>query len=139
MWEFKNKNIKRNDCSICRPVDLSTIKKRIEAGELRTTVDFQRDLLLMFQNAIMYNNCRTRVFEVANIMQNECMQHIEVGNHCLLYTLFKAYWRRNLFIFQRTVSNLVVKNLDKHTVSLNRGIWAWVEFDVPIEKAWTSK
>lgn len=70
-------------------MDLSTIKKRIEAGELRTTVDFQRDLLLMFQNAIMYNNCRTRVYEVANIMQNECMQHIEVGNHCILYTLFK--------------------------------------------------
>lgn len=31
--------------------------------------------------------------------------------------------------------NLVVKNLHKHSVSLNRGIWAWVEFDVALEKA----
>uniref|UniRef100_A0A1B6G3A2 Bromo domain-containing protein n=1 Tax=Cuerna arida TaxID=1464854 RepID=A0A1B6G3A2_9HEMI len=66
------------DTVIHRPVDLSTIKKRIETGELRTTVDFQRDLLLMFQNAIMYNNCRTHVYEMASIMQNECMQHIEL-------------------------------------------------------------
>lgn len=64
----------------CRPIDLSTIKKRIETGELRTTVEFQRDLLLMFQNAIMYNNSRSLVYKMASIMQNECLQHIEVNN-----------------------------------------------------------
>lgn len=65
--------------ALCRPVDLATMKKRIESGELRSTLEFQRDLLLMFQNAIMYNNQRTLVWEMATIMRNECMQHLEVS------------------------------------------------------------
>ncbi|XP_054271724.1 bromodomain-containing protein 8-like [Macrosteles quadrilineatus] len=66
------------DTVVHRPVDLFTIKKRIEVGDLRTTVEFQRDLLLMFQNAIMYNNSESLVYEMASIMQNECLQHIEL-------------------------------------------------------------
>ena len=42
-------------CTI-RPMDLSLIKKKIETGVIRNDMEFQRDMLLMFQNAIMYNS-----------------------------------------------------------------------------------
>lgn len=36
-------------------MDLKTIKARIKDGVIRTSVDFQRDVYLMFANAMMYN------------------------------------------------------------------------------------
>ena len=39
-----------------RPMDLTYIKKNIEGGVIRTDIEFQRDVLLMFQNALMYNS-----------------------------------------------------------------------------------
>ena len=41
---------------MCRPMDLTSIKKNIEGGVVRTDIEFQRDILLMFQNALMYNS-----------------------------------------------------------------------------------
>ena len=38
------------------PMDLSLIKKKIETGVIRNDMEFQRDMLLMFQNALMYNS-----------------------------------------------------------------------------------
>ena len=65
---------------LCRPMDLSTIKKKIESGVsgpalsglahhplflysqlIKTDIEFQRDILLMFQNAFMYNNSEHEV------------------------------------------------------------------------------
>ncbi|KAG2042803.1 hypothetical protein BDR03DRAFT_910664 [Suillus americanus] len=40
---------------IKRPMDLKTIKARIKDGVIRTSRDFQRDVYLMFANAMMYN------------------------------------------------------------------------------------
>lgn len=45
---------------ILRPMDMQTIKKNIETGVYRTTMEFQRDILLMVQNAIMMNTRRDR-------------------------------------------------------------------------------
>ena len=36
-------------------MDLKTIKARIKDGVIRTSIDFQRDVYLMFANAMMYN------------------------------------------------------------------------------------
>jgi bromodomain-containing protein 8 len=36
-------------------MDLKTIKARIKDGVIRTSTDFQRDVYLMFANAMMYN------------------------------------------------------------------------------------
>lgn len=36
-------------------MDLKTIKARIKDGVIRTSRDFQRDVYLMFANAMMYN------------------------------------------------------------------------------------
>lgn len=41
---------------VFRPMDLSLIKKKIETGVIRNDMEFQRDMLLMFQNALMYNS-----------------------------------------------------------------------------------
>ncbi|XP_048747274.2 bromodomain-containing protein 8-like isoform X1 [Ostrea edulis] len=60
-----------------RRMDLSQIKKNIESGVIRTTSEFQRDMMLMFTNAIMYNNCNHRVHKMAVEMYNDVLQHIE--------------------------------------------------------------
>ncbi|XP_075732249.1 uncharacterized protein LOC119176601 isoform X3 [Rhipicephalus microplus] len=61
-----------------RPMDLLTIKKNIKNGSIRTTFEFQRDMMLMFQNAIMYNNSDHYVFDKAIEMREEVMRHIQV-------------------------------------------------------------
>ncbi|KAK7792197.1 hypothetical protein R5R35_005150 [Gryllus longicercus] len=60
-----------------RPIDLLTIKKNIETGVIRTTAEFQRDVMLMFLNSIMYNKSNHLVHKMAKQMQQEGMQHIQ--------------------------------------------------------------
>lgn len=62
---------------VYRPMDLSQIKKNIENGTIKTTTEFQRDMMLMFQNAIMYNSSDHDVFMMAVEMQKEVMCHIQ--------------------------------------------------------------
>lgn len=69
-------------------MDLTTIKKNIEAGILRTTPEFQRDMMLMFTNAIMYNSRNHNVHKMAVEMYDDVMTHIEVGmseQGCFVY------------------------------------------------------
>ncbi|KAL6262660.1 hypothetical protein P5V15_005453 [Pogonomyrmex californicus] len=63
---------------IFRPMDLSTIKKNIDNGTIRSTMHFQRDVMLMFQNAIMYNKHDTFIYKMAVLMQEECLQHMQI-------------------------------------------------------------
>lgn len=63
---------------IFRPMDLSTIKKNIDNGTIRSTMHFQRDVMLMFQNAIMYNKHDTFIYKMGVSMQEECLQHMQV-------------------------------------------------------------
>lgn len=60
-----------------RPMDLSAIKKNIEMGVIRSTTEFQRDMMLMFTNAIMYNSSDHNVYSMAREMYDDVMQHIE--------------------------------------------------------------
>ncbi|RWS11201.1 bromodomain-containing protein 8-like isoform X2, partial [Dinothrombium tinctorium] len=62
---------------VYRPQDLTTIRKRIENGSIRTTVEFQRDIMQMFQNAIMYNSADHEVHQMAVEMQKEILEGIE--------------------------------------------------------------
>ncbi|XP_072177356.1 bromodomain-containing protein 8-like isoform X4 [Diadema setosum] len=65
-------------CSIVhQPMDLSSIKKKIENGTIRTTEAFHRNILLMFQNAIMYNSSDHDVYNMAVSMQNDVISNIE--------------------------------------------------------------
>lgn len=63
---------------IYRPMDLQTIRKHIENGVIRTNAEFQRDMLLMFTNAIMYNKSNDHVFNMARQMQLECIQQVQL-------------------------------------------------------------
>ncbi|XP_062309782.1 LOW QUALITY PROTEIN: bromodomain-containing protein 8 [Osmerus eperlanus] len=60
-----------------RPMDLSTIKKNIETGQIRTTAEFQRDIMLMFQNAVMYNSSDHDVFHMGLEMQRDVLEQIQ--------------------------------------------------------------
>ena len=66
---------------LCRPMDLSTIKRNIDNGVIRTTAEFQRDMMLMFINAMMYNSVEHDVHQMAVEMYNDVMTHIEVQSH----------------------------------------------------------
>ncbi|XP_034252652.1 bromodomain-containing protein 8 isoform X4 [Thrips palmi] len=61
---------------ILRPFDLQTIKKNIENGRIRTTDEFQRDIMIMFNNAIMYNKSNSPVHIMAREMQEEGVMHL---------------------------------------------------------------
>ncbi|XP_034462355.1 bromodomain-containing protein 8 isoform X1 [Hippoglossus hippoglossus] len=60
-----------------RPMDLATIKKNIENGLIRTTAEFQRDIMLMFQNAVMYNSMDHDVYHMALEMQRDVLEQIQ--------------------------------------------------------------
>ena len=64
--------------ALYRPMDLSTIKKNIDSGLIRTTAEFQRDMMLMFINAMMYNSVEHDVHQMAVEMYSDVMTHIEV-------------------------------------------------------------
>ncbi len=59
-------------------MDLSTIKKNIENYTIKTTKEFQRDIMLMFINAIMYNSANHDVHKIAIEMYKEVIHNIEV-------------------------------------------------------------
>ncbi|XP_049897246.1 bromodomain-containing protein 8 isoform X1 [Epinephelus moara] len=60
-----------------RPMDLAAIKKNIETGLIRTTAEFQRDIMLMFQNAVMYNSLDHDVYHMALEMQRDVLEQIQ--------------------------------------------------------------
>uniref|UniRef100_U5ET45 Putative mitochondrion n=1 Tax=Corethrella appendiculata TaxID=1370023 RepID=U5ET45_9DIPT len=65
---------------IYRPMDLQTIKKNVENGTIRTTAEFQRDIMLMCQNAVMYSRKLDSGISVsAREMMQESVQIIETG------------------------------------------------------------
>jgi len=53
---------------ILRPMDLSTIKKNLESGVIRTTAEFHRDITLMFLNSIIFNPTTDDVYRMAKEM-----------------------------------------------------------------------
>ncbi|XP_032606755.3 bromodomain-containing protein 8 isoform X5 [Taeniopygia guttata] len=67
-----------------RPMDLSSIKRRLSKGHIQSVMQFQCDVMLMFQNAVMYNNSNHRVFHVAVEMQREVLEQLQVLAEALL-------------------------------------------------------
>lgn len=65
-------------------MDLSSIKRRLSKGHIQSVMEFQRDLMLMFQNAVMYNSSDHRVFHVAVEMQREVLEQLQVLAEALL-------------------------------------------------------
>ena len=48
-----------------RPMDLKTIKARVKDGLISNSLEFQRDIYLMFANAMMYNRPGSDVHNMA--------------------------------------------------------------------------
>ncbi|KAL1513986.1 hypothetical protein ABEB36_003317 [Hypothenemus hampei] len=64
--------------TVYRRMDLQTIKKNIDTAVIRTSLEFKRDVMLMFTNAIMYNKTNDTVFNMASQMQQESIEPIEI-------------------------------------------------------------
>lgn len=62
---------------IYRPMDLKKIKENIENGSTRTTVEFQREIMLMCLNAIMFNKRDSNAYNMAKEMMSESQTIIE--------------------------------------------------------------
>lgn len=62
--------------TVYRSTDLATIKKNIENGVIRTTSEFRRDIMLMFQNALMYNSAEHDVYIWTLEMQKDFLDQI---------------------------------------------------------------
>ncbi|TFY60351.1 hypothetical protein EVJ58_g5209 [Rhodofomes roseus] len=59
-----------------RPMDLKTIKSRIKDGLIANSLEFQRDVYLMFANAMMYNRPGSEIYNMAE--EYQMMQESEV-------------------------------------------------------------
>ena len=62
--------------TVRRPIDLTTIKRKIDSNEIRTTAQFHRDMLLMFHNALMYNNASHSVYAFTVNMMDDVVEVI---------------------------------------------------------------
>lgn len=47
-----------------RPMDLKTIKAKVKDGAITSSLEFQRDVYLMFANAMMYNRPNSNVYRL---------------------------------------------------------------------------
>ncbi|CAM9793542.1 unnamed protein product, partial [Phaeothamnion confervicola] len=52
-----------------KPMDLGTIRRYLDSGRYHTLEDFEGDVNLVFDNAILYNGKKTEVGEVADNMK----------------------------------------------------------------------
>ena len=50
---------------IKRPMDLKTIKARVRDGLINSSLEYQRDIYLMFANSLMYNRPSSDIFRMA--------------------------------------------------------------------------
>ena len=59
-------------------MSLSAIKQNVEKNMIKTTEEFTRDIMLMFINAIMYNNHEYDVYAMAQEMYDDSLKAIQV-------------------------------------------------------------
>nr|XP_032650630.1 bromodomain-containing protein 8-like [Chelonoidis abingdonii] len=77
-----------------RPMDLTNIKRRLSKGQIWTTAQFQRDLMLMFQNAVMYNSSDHHVHRMAVEMQQDVLEQLQLLGETLLCSEERLSCRR---------------------------------------------
>ncbi|KAF9652234.1 hypothetical protein BDM02DRAFT_3183943 [Thelephora ganbajun] len=59
-----------------RPIDLKAIKTRIRDGQITNSLEYQRDIFLMFANSMMYNRPDSDLYKMAEEMMLESEQLI---------------------------------------------------------------
>ncbi|XP_061858725.1 bromodomain-containing protein 8-like [Colius striatus] len=75
-----------------RPMDLTSIKRRLSKGQIQSMVQFQRDLMLMFQNAVMYNSSNHYVHHIAMEMEREVLEQLQMLYEALLCSRDNLGW-----------------------------------------------
>ncbi|OPJ87975.1 bromodomain-containing protein 8 [Patagioenas fasciata monilis] len=83
-----------------RPMDLTSIKRRLSKGHIQSMIQFQRDLMLMFQNAMMYNSSDHHVYRMAVEMQREVLQQLQMLAEALLCPRDQLGWARSSVALQ---------------------------------------
>ncbi|KAM6322833.1 H/ACA ribonucleoprotein complex subunit 2 isoform 1-T1 [Podargus strigoides] len=78
-----------------RPMDLTSIKRRLSRGHIQSMIQFQRDLMLMFQNAVMYNSFSHHVYHMAMEMQQEVLEQLQMLAEALLCSRDMLGWDRS--------------------------------------------
>ncbi|CBY38075.1 unnamed protein product [Oikopleura dioica] len=77
---FKNpvKDSKAKSYSICikSSTDLMQIRRKIEAGLIKNGPTLHRELLHLFQNAMMYNSSSSEVYRMAFEMQRDVNEQV---------------------------------------------------------------
>ncbi|CAO3647520.1 unnamed protein product [Mucor fragilis] len=61
-----------------RPMDLKAIKNRIRDGIINSTTEFERDIVLMLNNSLMYNKEGTEVYLLAKEMLDDAVEQIKI-------------------------------------------------------------
>lgn len=54
------------------------MKRKIDSKQISTVAEFQRDVLLMINNAKMFNRMHSQVYNMAVEVQREALHDIEV-------------------------------------------------------------
>lgn len=75
-------------------MDLTSIKRRLSKGHIQSMIQFQRDLMLMFQNAMMYNSFNHHVYRMAMEMQREVLEELQMLCEALLCSRDRLGWGR---------------------------------------------
>jgi len=60
-------------------MDLATVKKHVETGIIKNLAQFERDVYLIFFNALMYNLKSHSIYPMALEMYRDTYGIIEVG------------------------------------------------------------
>lgn len=71
-----------------RPMDLKTIKSRVKDGLISNSLEFQRDIFLMFANAMMYNRPGSEIYNMAEEVRSRPVhctaQYADVNSQMML-------------------------------------------------------
>lgn len=61
-----------------RPMDLGTVRKRLDSGYYRDTGECASDVILCFDNAMLYNPAATEVFKCAKVFKNNFDRNLKL-------------------------------------------------------------
>lgn len=63
---------------IAKPMDLGTVRENIYKGVYKNSQQWYEDLCLIWSNAQKYNDKRTLIYQVADLMDKKCKRHLKV-------------------------------------------------------------
>ncbi|XP_065201496.1 bromodomain-containing protein 8-like [Planococcus citri] len=73
-----NRQVQGYENVIYKPMDLQTIKRKIENRQINSVAEFQRDILLMLNNAKMFNRINSQVYNMAVEVEEDALRDIQL-------------------------------------------------------------